>query len=351
MTKRFLVTGGAGFIGSALVRHLIDNSPHSVLAVDKITYAANLMSLSTVKSSARYQFAHLDICDIDGLNRLFDTFMPNVVVHLAAETHVDRSIDGPATFVETNIRGTFVLLQAALRHYQSLSRTKRSEFRFHHVSTDEVFGSLDPKIRCTESSQYSPSSPYAATKAASDHLVHAWHRTFGLPAVISICSNNYGPRQFPEKLIPLTILNCAECKKLLVYGDGLHVRDWVYVDDHVKALMLVADKGVIGRTYAVGGDKEWTNIAVIKTICSLMDELAPNRQIGKHEALIRFDVDRPGHDRRHAIEARRISEELGWKPIETLKTGLRKTVEWYLANPTWWEHARSRVYTGQRLGL
>jgi dTDP-glucose 4,6-dehydratase len=351
MPKRFLVTGGAGFIGSALVRHLVANTPHTVLVVDKLTYAANPASLAAAASSSRYAFEKADICDAAGMTRLFETFKPDVIMNLAAESHVDRSIDGPAEFIETNICGTFTLLDVALRHYRLLPASERERFRFHHISTDEVFGSLGADGHFHEETPYRPNSPYSASKAASDHLVRAWHHTFGLPVVLSNCSNNYGPHQFPEKLIPLIILNCLDGKKLPVYGDGSNVRDWLYVDDHVAALMLVAEHGIVGRSYNIGGRNEWSNIDVVKAICALMDELAPDPRIGKREQLVEFVTDRPGHDKRYAIDATRIASELGWTPRETMQSGLRKTVEWYLANRPWWDAIRSGVYRGERLGV
>jgi dTDP-glucose 4,6-dehydratase len=351
MIKRFMVTGGAGFIGSAVVRHLIANTPHAVMVVDKLTYAANLDSLSVAASSPNYTFEQADICDAAAVARLIGTFRPDVIMHLAAESHVDRSIDGPAEFIQTNVCGTFTLLEAALRHYRSLPAPARERFRFHHISTDEVFGSLGLDGHFHEDSPYQPNSPYSASKAASDHLVRAWHHTFGLPVVLSNCSNNYGPHQFPEKLIPLTILNCLEGKRLPVYGRGDNVRDWLYVDDHVAALMLIAEQGALGRSYNVGGSNEWTNIAVVKAICALVDELAPDPKLGKRETLIEFVTDRPGHDKRYAIDAGRISRELGWTSRETMESGLRKTVQWYLDNRAWWDRIRSGVYRGERLGV
>jgi dTDP-glucose 4,6-dehydratase len=351
MSKRFMVTGGAGFIGSAVVRHLIRDTPHTVMVVDKLTYAANLDSLASVSGSPRYSFEQVDICDAGAVRRLLTSFKPDVIMHLAAESHVDRSIDGPALFIETNVRGTFTLLDAALSYYRSLQPVAREHFRFHHISTDEVFGSLGLDGYFHEESPYQPNSPYAASKAASDHLVRAWHHTFRLPVVLSNCSNNYGPHQFPEKLIPLTILNCLEGKRLPVYGIGQNVRDWLYVDDHVAALMLIAERGVPGRSYNVGGSNEWTNLAVVKAICALVDELAPDRSIGRREQLIEFVTDRPGHDQRYAIDARRIAGELGWRPRETMETGLRRTVQWYLDNRPWWGRIRSGVYRGERLGV
>ena len=351
MSKRFMVTGGAGFIGSAVVRHLVANTPHAVMVVDKLTYAANLESLAAVSSSSRYGFEKTDICDAAAMARIFGSFKPDIVMNLAAESHVDRSIDGPAEFIETNVQGTFTLLDVALRYFRALPAGERDRFRFHHVSTDEVFGSLGPDGHFHEDSPYQPNSPYSASKAASDHLVRAWHHTFGLPVVLSNCSNNYGPHQFPEKLIPLTILNCLEGKRLPVYGNGENVRDWLYVDDHVQALMLVAEKGTLGRSYNVGGSNEWTNIDVVKAVCALIDELAPDAKAGKRERLIEFVTDRPGHDKRYAIDSARIRGELGWTPRETMETGLRKTVQWYLDNRPWWQRIRSGVYRGERLGI
>jgi dTDP-glucose 4,6-dehydratase len=351
MNKRIIVTGGAGFIGSAVVRHLIADTPHAVMVLDKLTYAANLDSLDAASSSPRYAFEQVDVCDAPKVNGLIRSFKPDIIMHLAAESHVDRSIDGPAEFIETNVRGTFTLLDAALGYFRSLQAGARERFRFHHISTDEVFGSLGRDGHFREDSPYQPNSPYSASKAASDHLVRAWHHTFGLPVILSNCSNNYGPYQFPEKLIPLTILNCLDGKRLPVYGTGENVRDWLYVDDHVQALMLVAERGVPGRSYNVGGKNEWTNIDVVKAICALMDELAPDPAIGRHDKLIEFVTDRPGHDQRYAIDASRITSELGWQARETMKTGLRKTVRWYLDNASWWGRIRSGVYRGERLGV
>jgi dTDP-glucose 4,6-dehydratase len=351
VSKRFIVTGGAGFIGSAVVRHLIQNTPHRILVIDKLTYAGNLDSLADVAHSSRFAFERADICDAGAMKRLIDAFEPDVVMHLAAESHVDRSIDAPSQFIDTNVRGTGVLLDAALHYWRGLLPARRAAFRFHHISTDEVFGSLGPDGFFHEDTAYAPNSPYAASKAASDHLVRAWHHTFGLPTVMSNCSNNYGPYHFPEKLIPLTILNGLEGKPLPVYGTGENVRDWLYVEDHVDALLLVAEQGLPGRSYNVGGNNEWTNIDVVKAVCALLDELAPNPAIGKHERLISFVHDRPGHDLRYAIDASRITRELGWRPRDTMTTGLRKTVQWYLDNRPWWERIRSGVYRGERLGV
>jgi dTDP-glucose 4,6-dehydratase len=349
MPLKFLVTGGAGFIGSAVVRKLIGESEHTVCVVDKLTYAGNLASLAPVSGSNRYRFERADIGDGARMKAIFAEFRPDIVLHLAAESHVDRSIDGPAAFIETNVVGSFTLLQEALRHFCSLDAEARARFRFHHVSTDEVFGTLGPEGFFREDSAYQPNSPYSASKAASDHLVRAWHHTYGLPVVMTNCSNNYGPYHFPEKLIPLMIINALEGKPLPVYGNGLNVRDWLYVDDHAEALLTVATKGRTGESYTIGGHNEKTNIAVVKTICAVLDELRPDPQ-GPRERLITHVTDRPGHDARYAIDAGKIGRELGWRPKETFETGLRRTVAWYLANPRWWGDIRSGVYRGERLG-
>ncbi len=351
MTKRFIVTGGAGFIGSALVRHLIRETDHRVLVVDKFTYAANIDSLKAVIDHPRFVLVKADIADAPRMHGLFDEFRPDVVMHLAAESHVDRSIDGPGDFVQTNIVGTYVLLQAALGHWRRLPPRAAAQFRFHHVSTDEVFGSLGPEGQFSESSPYQPSSPYSASKAAADHLVRAWHCTYGLPVIVSNCTNNYGPYHFPEKLIPLTILNALEGKPLPVYGRGENVRDWLYVEDHVRALALIAEQGVPGESYNVSGGCERTNISVVREICALMDELAFDPALGSRERLITFVDDRPGHDLRYAIDAAKIRRELGWQPREEFSGGLRKTVEWYLANRSWWGGIRAGTYRGERLGM
>jgi dTDP-glucose 4,6-dehydratase len=350
MTKRYLVTGGAGFIGSAVVRHLISATDNHVLVVDKLTYASNLDSLAPVKDHPRYSFVQADVADDETIRELFASFHPDMVMHLAAESHVDRSIDGPAAFIRTNVVGTFVLLQQALGHWRKLSSEKAERFRFHHISTDEVFGSLGPDGFFHEESSYRPNSPYAASKAASDHLVRAWHHTYGFPVVISNCSNNYGPYHFPEKLIPLTILNALERKPLPVYGTGENVRDWLFVEDHARALLSIAERGRDGQSYNVGGNCEKSNISVVRAICALVDEFSPD-SVGPRERLITFVADRPGHDLRYAIDARKIRQELGWYPQETFETGLRKTVEWYLTNRHWWERIRSNVYRGERLGV
>jgi dTDP-glucose 4,6-dehydratase len=350
MPKRFLVTGGAGFIGSAFVRHAVAATDHHVLVVDKLTYAGNLDSLAPVKDHPRFRFVRADIADAAAMKAALADFQPDVILHLAAESHVDRSIDGPGAFVETNVVGTFVLLQQALGYWRALPKSKAEGFRFHHVSTDEVFGSLGAHGQFSEDSPYRPNSPYSASKAASDHLVRAWHHTYGLPVLISNCSNNFGPCHFPEKLIPLIILNALEGKPLPVYGKGENVRDWLYVEDHARALLAIAERGRVGQSYNVGADCERANIAVVRAICALMDELAPDA-IGPRERLITFVADRPGHDLRYAMDARKLREELGWAPQETFESGLRKTVEWYLTNRPWWERIRTQVYRGERLGV
>lgn len=349
MSLRFLVTGGAGFIGSAVVRKLIGETEHDVCVVDKLTYAGNLASLEPVSRSNRYLFEQADIGDSERMKAIFADFQPDIVMHLAAESHVDRSIDGPAAFIETNVVGSFALLQGALRHFRALPEDRKARFRFHHISTDEVFGSLGSDGFFREDTAYQPNSPYSASKAASDHLVRAWHHTYGLPVVMTNCSNNYGPYHFPEKLIPLIIINAFEGKPLPVYGNGLNVRDWLYVDDHADALLTVATNGKVGESYNIGGHNEKTNIEVVKTICALLDELRPDPK-GSRERLITYVTDRPGHDARYAIDAGKIGRELGWTPKETFETGLRRTVEWYLANPNWWGDIRSGVYRGERLG-
>ena len=347
---RFIVTGGAGFIGSAVVRHLIADTDHEVLCLDKLTYAGNLDNLAPVAADPRYSFAQVDICDADAVRATVARYQPDIIMHLAAESHVDRSIDGPAAFIETNVMGTFVLLEAARRHWGALADEARARFRFHHISTDEVFGSLGADDFFREESPYQPNSPYSASKAGSDHLVRAWHHTYKLPTVASNCSNNYGPYHFPEKLIPLVILNALEGKPIPVYGKGENIRDWLYVEDHARALVTIATKGVIGESYNVGGWNERTNLQVVEAICALVDDLAPDAA-GPRAQLITYVTDRPGHDARYAIDATKIKRELGWVPQETFETGLRRTVAWYLDNPEWWRRIRSGVYQGQRLGM
>lgn len=349
MSLKFLVTGGAGFIGSAVVRKLIGETGHDVCVVDKLTYAGNLASLAPVSGSNRYRFEQADIGDGERMRAILAEFDPDIVMHLAAESHVDRSIDGPGDFIQTNIVGTFALLQEALRHWRGLDGTRKAAFRFHHISTDEVFGSLGDEGFFREDTAYQPNSPYSASKAASDHLVRAWHHTYGLPTLMTNCSNNYGPYHFPEKLIPLMIINALEGKPLPVYGNGQNVRDWLYVDDHADALLTVAQTGVVGGTYNIGGHNEKANIEVVKGICAILDELRPD-PAGPHERLIDYVTDRPGHDARYAIDAGKIGRELGWTPKETFETGLRRTVEWYLANAGWWGDIRSGIYRGERLG-
>lgn len=350
---KILVTGGAGFIGSAVVRKIINETDHIVINVDKLTYAGNLESLSSVSVSDRYFFERVDICDFEALSSVFKTHMPDKVMHLAAESHVDRSIDGPDDFINTNIVGTFNLLEVARSYYVSLSETKKKEFLFHHVSTDEVFGDLkDSNLLFTEKTSYSPSSPYSASKAASDHLVRAWGRTYKLPVVITNCSNNYGPYHFPEKLIPHIILNAINGKQLPVYGDGSQIRDWLHVEDHASALIRVITMGKIGETYNIGGHNEKSNLVVVETICDLLDELVVKKpqEIVSFRDLITFVQDRPGHDKRYAIDATKIKNKLGFIPQETFESGLRKTVQWYLDNECWWSRVLSGAYTLDRLG-
>ena len=353
MKKTILVTGGAGFIGCAVVRHLINNTDHTVVNIDKLTYAGNLESLASVSGSTRYHFVHADICDRQTMAQTFAEFQPDLVMHLAAESHVDRSIDGPAEFIQTNVVGTCTLLEVARAYWSELSADRKVAFRFHHISTDEVYGDLDGTDDLfTESTPYAPSSPYSASKASSDHLVRAWHRTYGLPILITNCSNNYGPYHFPEKLIPLTILNALEGKPLPVYGKGEQVRDWLYVEDHARALYKVLTEGKVGETYNIGGHNEKQNIDVVYALCALLEELAPNKPEGvtAYKELVTFVSDRPGHDHRYAIDASKMASELGWQPEETFATGLRKTVQWYLANRQWCQHVQDGSYQRQRLG-
>ncbi|MBE4575085.1 dTDP-glucose 4,6-dehydratase [Vibrio navarrensis] len=351
---KILVTGGAGFIGSAVVRHIIDDTQDSVVNLDKLTYAGNLESLTSVAGSERYTFEQVDICDRAELDRVFAVHQPDAVMHLAAESHVDRSIDGPAAFIETNIVGTYILLEAARSYWNSLDGERKAAFRFHHISTDEVYGDLEGTDDLfTETTSYAPSSPYSASKASSDHLVRSWLRTYGLPTIVTNCSNNYGPYHFPEKLIPLMILNALEGKTLPVYGDGMQIRDWLFVEDHARALYKVVTEGVVGETYNIGGHNEKANIEVVKTICSLLEELVPKKPQGvdQYLDLITYVKDRPGHDVRYAIDASKIERELGWKPQETFESGIRKTVEWYLNNQEWWSRVLDGSYSRERLGI
>lgn len=342
-----IVTGGAGFIGSAVIRHIIKNTTHNVLNIDKLTYAGNLESLSSISDNPRYQFSQTDICDKPNIEKLVNDFAPDIVMHLAAESHVDRSITGSADFIETNIIGTYTLLEVVRKYYSKLGNNKKSTFRFHHISTDEVYGDLEGTDDLfLETTAYAPSSPYSASKASSDHLVRAWYRTYGLPVVITNCSNNYGPYHFPEKLIPLIILNALKGKPLPVYGDGLQIRDWLYVEDHARALFLVASEAKIGETYNIGGHNELKNIDVVKEVCALLEELAPNKPQGveSYIDLISYVKDRPGHDLRYAIDASKIQQELNWTPQEVFETGLRKTVQWYLDNQEWVKNIESGEY-------
>ena len=348
------MTGGAGFIGSAVVRHIIQNTQDAVVVVDKLTYAGNLASLAPVADDPRFAFEQVDICDRDALNTVFATHKPDVVMHLAAESHVDRSIDGPAVFIETNIVGTYNLLETSRAWWSGLAAEQKAAFRFHHISTDEVYGDLHSMDDFfTETTPYAPSSPYSASKASSDHLVRAWQRTYGLPTLVTNCSNNYGPYHFPEKLIPLMILNAIAGKPLPVYGDGQQIRDWLYVEDHARALYLVATEGTPGETWNIGGHNERKNLDVVTTICDLLEELVPVKPQGvqQYRDLITRVPDRPGNDLRYAIDASKIERELGWAPQETFESGIRKTVEWYLANEGWWKQVLDGSYQGERLGL
>ena len=365
--KKVLVTGGAGFIGSAVCRYLVKEKNVSVLNVDKLTYAGNTESLKEISGSPLYRFVQADVCDYSAISKCFAEFQPDAVMHLAAESHVDRSIDGPAAFIETNIVGTYNMLACALEYWRTLQnsdvngqksegtgptsdlRPLSSEFRFHHISTDEVYGSLGPEGFFTETTSYDPRSPYSASKASSDHLVMAWHHTYGLPTVITNCSNNYGPYHFPEKLIPLVILNALDQKPLPIYGKGDNIRDWLYVEDHARALVLAVEKGVPGETYNVGGRNERTNLEVVETICRILDEVKP-RQSGVYTDLITFVKDRPGHDQRYAIDATKLETELGWHAQEDFDSGIRRTVQWYLDNEWWWGPLRAQRYAGERLG-
>lgn len=349
---KILVTGGAGFIGSAVIRHILGDTSDYVVNVDKLTYAGNLDSLPGIEEGERYAFCQVDICDRERLQAVFDHHQPDAVMHLAAESHVDRSIDAPGDFIQTNVVGTYTLLEVARHYWASLAQQQRQQFRFHHISTDEVYGDLDDKGLFTETTPYAPSSPYSASKAGSDHLVRAWHRTFGLPVVITNCSNNYGPYHFPEKLIPHVILNAIHGKSIPVYGDGSQIRDWLYVDDHAKALHTVLTHSAPGETYNIGGHNEKRNIEVVETICDLLNELHPQKPEGvaDYRDLINFVEDRPGHDRRYAIDASKIQAQLGWVPEQTFESGIRETVQWYLHNRTWWQRVLDGSYQMTRLG-
>nr|WP_197525271.1 dTDP-glucose 4,6-dehydratase [Vibrio atlanticus] len=353
------ISGGAGFIGSAVVRHIITNTTESIVNVDKLTYAGNVESIALISGSDRYHFVQADISDADAMAEVFEKYQPTAVMHLAAESHVDRSIDGPADFMQTNIMGTFTLLEAARVYWSTLPQDKRETFRFHHISTDEVYGDLEGTDELfTEETSYEPSSPYSASKASSDHLVRAWNRTYGLPVIVTNCSNNYGPYHFPEKLIPHVILNALDAKPLPIYGDGSQIRDWLYVEDHARALYKVVTEGVVGETYNIGGHNEKKNIEVVETLCTILDELKPisdnpaftSSSIVNYNELITFVKDRPGHDVRYAIDASKIEKELGWVPEESFETGIRKTVEWYLSNENWWKRVLNGEYQLERIG-
>ncbi|MEG3693592.1 dTDP-glucose 4,6-dehydratase [Vibrio coralliirubri] len=350
---KILITGGAGFIGSAVIRHIIENTQNTVINLDKLTYAGNLESLNEVSTDPRYFFEQVDICNRAELDRVLSHYQPDAIMHLAAESHVDRSIDGPAAFIETNVVGTYTLLESVRAYWNDLEPKKKASFRFHHISTDEVYGDLEGTDDLfTEKTSYEPSSPYSASKASSDHLVRSWLRTYGLPTIVTNCSNNYGPYHFPEKLIPLMILNAIDGKPLPVYGDGMQIRDWLYVEDHARALYKVVTEGEVGETYNIGGHNEKANIEVVKTICSLLEEFVPNKPKGveQYQDLITYVTDRPGHDVRYAIDASKIERELGWTPEESFETGIRKTVEWYLNNKQWWGRVLDGSYSMERLG-
>ena len=352
--RKILITGGAGFIGSNLIRYIINNTRYSVINVDKLTYSGNLESLDSVNLNDRYSFEKVDICDAEEIKRVFNEYQPDLVMHLAAESHVDRSIDSPGEFIQTNIFGTYVLLEQSRVYWLKLNHPKKNNFRFHHISTDEVYGDLEDRSSLfTEQTSYSPSSPYSASKASSDHLVRSWQRTFGLPTIITNCSNNYGPFQFPEKLIPLIIRNALKGKNLPVYGSGEQIRDWLYVEDHVRALLVAALDGSVGETYNIGGHNEMQNIQVVKAICSILDDLVPSQidKINKYEELIEFVEDRSGHDKRYAIDASKIALELNWTPKETFETGIKKTINWYIQNDVWCDQVQSKYEQGSRIGV
>ena len=350
MAKTYIVTGGAGFIGSAVVRMIIESSDDVVVNIDKLTYAGNLDSLQSVTDNPRYHFVHADICDSKAMAEVFASHQPDAIMHLAAESHVDRSIDGPGDFIQTNIVGSYTLLEAARDYWSGLQADKKEAFRFHHVSTDEVYGSLGDEGMFLETTPYDPSSPYSASKASSDHLVRAWHRTFGLPVVLTNCSNNYGPYQYPEKLIPLVLQKARAGEALPIYGTGENIRDWLYVDDHARALILVMKRGMSGETYNIGGHNEVTNIDVVRTLCAILDDREPAKDGKPYAELITYVTDRPGHDMRYAIDASKIQRDLGWVPEETFETGLAKTVDWYLANQQWVDRVLDGSYMGERLG-
>ena len=352
MKTVYFVTGGCGFIGANFIQYLLNKTkPKSVINLDKLTYAGNQKNLADFEQDPRYIFVHGDICDAELVSKLFTEYQPNYIVNFAAESHVDRSIDGPAEFIQTNIVGTSVLLQEALKYYSTLKGKESERFRFHHVSTDEVFGSLSESGFFTEETPYDPSSPYSASKASSDHLIRAWHRTFDLPVLISNCSNNYGPYQFPEKLIPLMILNCLEEKPLPVYGTGENIRDWLYVEDHCDAIYTILQKGAIGETYNVGGNNEIKNIQIVEEICDVLNDIHPAGSGKSYHELITFVKDRPGHDFRYAIDASKLKKEIGWEPKESFNTGIQKTIEWYLKNEEWWRIIQENTYKQERLGI
>ena len=353
MSLKFVITGGAGFIGSAVIRHILNNTEHSIVNIDNLTYAGNLESLKSVENDSRYIFHKVDICNQEEIEHIFNKHQPDIVMHLAAESHVDRSIENPSQFIQTNVIGTYVLLEEAKKYMSNLQGNKKMQFRFHHISTDEVYGDIkNTNDLFSENSPYKPSSPYSASKASSDHFVRAWHRTYHLPILITNCSNNYGPYQFPEKLIPVTILNALEGKDIPIYGSGTQIRDWLYVEDHAEALVLVALNGTIGQTYNIGGHNEMQNIEVVKTICSILDNLAPSKHNGikKYKQLITNVNDRVGHDIRYAIDASKIGKELKWTPRETFSTGIRKTVEWYLGNLDWCNSVQDKLLKSEKLG-
>ena len=352
MDNKILVTGGSGFIGSSFIHYLINNTDYQrIINLDKLTYAGNNENLINIQQNIRYKFIKGDICDRQCIKKIFQDYSPNKIVHFAAESHVDRSIDGPKDFINTNIVGTSILLEESLSYYNKLKKLSKSSFKFHHISTDEVFGSLGEKGFFVEDSPYDPSSPYSASKASSDHLVRAWHRTFGLPVTISNCSNNYGPYQFPEKLIPLMIINCLSNKSLPVYGKGENIRDWLYVEDHCKAINLILQEGAIGDTYNIGGNNEISNINIVESICTILDKLKPSNSGKSYKQLISFVKDRPGHDFRYAINTTKIKKDLNWEPKETFDSGLTKTIKWYLENENWWKKIQKNIYKQERIGV